>query len=108
MESIVGGHCSKNTTNIEEKNLYKINSDNNFKEIFDRQYQEKQAEKEQKNEEDSIIENLDDRVNSKYSKIIALANQDLDAESIARKLDIGIRETRLILKLYMKEEDSIV
>lgn len=36
----------------------------------------------------------------KYRDIIALSEQGYSPEKIAKKLDLGIRETRLILRLY--------
>lgn len=43
----------------------------------------------------------------KYSNVLVLHKKGLGVDEIARELDLGVRETGLILKLYRKEEDTI-
>lgn len=103
-QSTVEKPVSNLDTNNEEKKLFQINSD--FKKVFDRHYHETKEQK--NNEKESIIKNFDDRINSKYNSVFSLASQGMDVEDIAKKLNFGVRETSLILKLYRKEEDSVV
>ena len=70
----------------------KIPVKENFREIFKDNYRQNKALP----------------IASKYAQVIALSRQGLTCQDIAEKLDFGVRETKLILKFYQKEEDSVV
>ncbi|MFW6007579.1 MAG: DUF6115 domain-containing protein, partial [Halanaerobiales bacterium] len=62
---------------------------NNFKKILQKKYENK--------------EKNDQGYPQKYRKVFKLADKGQKARDIARNLNLGIRETRLILKLYENE-----
>lgn len=80
--------------------------DNNFKKLLADNFQGKRELK--NSQEGKISSKKIEKTNSKYSSVFALADKGMAVEDIAHKLDLGIRETSLILKLYRKEEDSVV
>lgn len=82
-------------------------ADNNFKRLLADSYQEK-TEQENSSGDNTSSNAVKKRTNSKYNSVFSLAKQGMSVEDIAHKLDLGIRETSLILKLYRKEEDSVV
>lgn len=94
-------------SNLEGPSVRQLPADNNFKNLLVDSFQ---GEMEQKNSRgDNISSNTAKKTsNNKYNSVFALASQGMAVEDIAHKLDLGIRETSLILKLYRKEEDSVV
>ncbi len=92
---------------LENKLLEKSNSDSpqpeeqvDFKDLLNGQLAEKE-ESLPPDQETGVIA-------AKYQEVLQLYRQGLTAEEIARKLNLGIRETGLIIRLHGKEEDSIV
>lgn len=92
---------------LENKLLEKSNSDSpqpeeqvDFKDLLNGQLAEKE-ESLSPDQETGVIA-------AKYQEVLQLYRQGLTAEEIARKLNLGIRETGLIIRLHGKEEDSIV
>lgn len=71
------------------------NNHNNFRKILNKEYQE-------------LNNDINTSSNNRYNLVHDFAKKGMNAEEIAEKLALGIRETRLILKLYRKEEDFIV
>lgn len=82
---------------IEQKSFEESDSDTrdlggNFKKILQKKY-----------EKDT---NSNKNLPKKYKKVFSMRSRGKKASDIARELDIGIRETRLILKLYQKYEND--
>ena len=98
-----------NLLQLEDKLLEKSGKDpaeekeqTEFKELLNREYS--LAE-----EEDSLPgEPVVGGISGKYQEVLQLAREGMEIDEIARKLNLGIRETGLILRLYQKEEDSLV
>lgn len=98
-----------NLLQLEDKLLEKSSKDpaeekeqTEFKELLNREYS--LAE-----EEESLLgEPVVGGISGKYQEVLQLAREGMATDEIARKLNLGIRETGLILRLYQKEEDSLV
>ena len=64
----------------------------NFQNILQKKY-----EKDEKN---------DQKLPEKYQKVVSLSREGKNAEEIAQELNIGIRETNIILKLYKQRKND--
>lgn len=73
-----------------------------FKELLNREYS--LAEEEESLPGEPVVGGI----SGKYQEVLQLAREGMEIDEIARKLNLGIRETGLILRLYQKEEDSLV
>ena len=66
---------------------------------------------EQGNNFEKIFNKTNDKINKeklpeKYKQILLLARQEYSAQDIAEKLNLGIRETKLILKFHQRKSEA--
>lgn len=50
------------------------------------------------------LESKDSSLPTKYEQVLEMSEQGDDVETIAKKINLGIRETKIILKFYQKKE----
>ena len=97
-----------NLLQLEDKLLEKSSKDpaeekeqTEFKELLNREYSWRKKRR-------AFREPVVGGISGKYQEVLQLAREGMEIDEIARKLNLGIRETGLILRLYQKEEDSLV
>lgn len=98
-----------NILRLEDKLLEKTNADfpqekgqPDFRALLNQEYSTVDEE------EVSLREEETGSISDRYKEVLQLAGKGMSIDEIARKLNLGIRETGLILRLHGKEEDSVV
>ena len=103
------------TTNKEEfrselqeiKNNFS-DSDNEFQQMLEREFARQPGKKEDEiyNQESSRNSSAIEEIPDKYKQVFALVQEGKTGREIAEELELGIRETDMIIKLYQRKADK--
>ncbi|MFW5984696.1 MAG: DUF6115 domain-containing protein [Halanaerobiaceae bacterium] len=113
-------HLSSNkqkfTSELEEIKENFSDSDPEFKQILNQKYREdlqeniseKEEEKNKQIEQGKPKEAENKTIPEKYDRVLKMVQEGKNSRQIAEELELGFRETQMILKLYSREADKNV